>query len=1066
MLSVTATDRLDVLVEDLAARLAGAALPPTYDECIVVQSLSLRRWLQQRLAAAWGCAAGLDLPFPSRLATDLEVACGLAAADDPWDRDRLRWRIAGLAESASGELAPLAAYLAAGHPAARPAKRLQLADRIADLLDSYQIYRPEMLAAWEEGKAWAGVEGHVDEAWQAALWRRLRRDIAAPPRSRRHEELLGRLRRDGLPAGWHRRVSVLATGVLPPRFIELLEVLAELLPVAVWLTSPLPQPWGDVRSRREAGDQAVGHPLVASLGRQARDWFRAIGDRPAWAAGWSWLPAVRPAPRTLLGRLQAQMRETAVGVLPILAATDHSLTFACCHGPRREVEVARDAILAACAELPDLRPHEILVLAPDVGVYGPLVEAVFTGADPAIRLPVRIADRTLAGSDAVAEALLAILALAPSRCGLGEVLDLLELPAVRIAAGLAPEQVAQAHGALRRAGLRWGRDLAHRRRELGAEVVEDHGTLAAAIDRLALGWALGPEAVCGRPASGAEGAPDHDLLGALLTWLQRLGAQLDALAAPRPLADWGQALHAMLQTLLAVPELDAAVASEAIDGLAGQQVAPLPVTLGEVSAALATALGAEARSSDFVSGSITVCGLKPMRMVPARVIVLLGMDDAGWPRRTSVQPFDLVSAHPRAGDRLPREDDRQLLLEAVLAAEDRLLITWPGRAAQGDPRHERPPSACLGELFAAVDAAVAWSGGDEQRPSRRLTTVHPLQPFARAYLAVDGVAPLPAWDARAIALARALCLPPPSRPPEAPFADLQPPPMGDLRLELDEMVRWWQDPAGAWCRARLGAAPRGAEEGLGDDEPLALDGRAASRLAGDLLLADDRQAGFLRAAADGDLPLGGLGRWQRLELERELAEIDAVLAPHRGREPLRLSLAGADWTLDGQLAPPPVDGVLRRAHHGAQANGRSRLDLAIRLLVWNAWQAERGEPAGRGQLVARSERWDLPAHGPDAPERLQRLLELTRGIATAPLPFFPQTAWRLHEKRAKPLPELLQLAPGAPWASSRWQDGERDQPAVALAWRGRDPLTAPGLALMLEVWGLLDPSVPRGRGGR
>ncbi len=1054
MLSVTATDRLDRLVADLAGRLGAEPLPPHRDECIVVQSLSLRRWLQQRLAEQWGCAAGLDLPFPAGLIAELEEDLGLATADDPWHRDRLRWRIAALAEQAIAGLDPLVAYLAAGHPAARPAKRLQLADRLADLLDAYQIYRPEMLAAWEAGSAW---EDLPDQAWQAELWRRLRAQIPAEPRSRRLDALALRLRRDGPPEGWHLRLSVLATGVLPPRVVDVLEALAVHLPVGIWLTSPLPQPWGDLSSPREAarlGGEAQGHPLVASLGRQARDWFREIARRPAWADGWRWLDTPDRPVTGLLGRLQAAMGERDVTAQPFDPA-DVSLSFDCCHGPRREVEVARDRVLAACAELPGLRPHEILVLAPDLTVYGPLVEAVFAGADHAIRLPVRISDRTIGGADAVAEGLLAVLALAQSRCGLGEVLDLLELPAVRAAAGLHTDQVAQAQEALSRAGLRWGRDARHRQDLLGVESVEDHGTLLAAVDRLMLGWAMGGDAACGRPASGADGAPDHELLGALLGWLQRLLAVVAGLAEARPLPAWCAQLHALRLQLLAADGLDAAAVNEAIDDLAGQAQglpADFTISLAEISAALHTALGEEARASDFVSGSITVAGLKPMRMVPARVIVLLGMADAGWPRRTAALPFDLLAAKPKVGDRRPREDDRQLFLEAILAAGERLIITWPGRAAQGDPRHEHPPSACLAELFEAVDAAVSWDGDEPNRPSRLLTTVHPLQPFAATYLAIDGQAALPSWDASAIALARQLAVPVPRRQTEAVFADLQE--VAVERWSLDELVRLWQDPAAAWCRHRLGVSPQDVAEGAGDYEPFSLEALERYRLIDRLLTSTDRQATLDRAMADGQLPLGRLGEAGRERLLADLTAIDAVMSTHRGSEPLALELAGDGWRLDGVLDPAPAGNVLRLAHAGAKPSERSRIGLAIRLLAWNAWQEQRGEEPGSGELVAREAREVLPAHAGDARQRLSQLLQLSANALATPLPFFPKTAWKLHQQRSKRPDELLFLA-GKTWQGSNDQRGECDLPAVALAWRGAEVITPDSVALMMRVWGLL-----------
>lgn len=1057
-LTVRVSDRLDQLAADLAARLARDPLPPAEREWIVVQSLSLRRWLQQRLAEAHGCAAGLHLPFPAALIGELERGFGLSRPeDDPWDRDRLRWRIAALAETADGELAPLRRYLDAGHDAARGGKRLQLADRLADLLDSYQLYRPEMLAAWEAGQPWDELpdEDRGHEAWQAALWRRLRDDIALPPRSQRLAALCDRLRDEGPPAGWPPRLSLLVTGVLPPRVVDVLEALAEHLPVTVWLVSPLPQPWGDLVSRREAarrGEEPVGHPLIASLGRQARDWFRAIGDRPAWADGWDWIGGAQPDDGGVLGRLQALMAETADGPAVDLPDGDASLTIHCCHGERREVEVVRDQLLAAFADLPGLRPHEVMLLAPDLERYAPLAEAVLAGGDPATRLPLRVADRSVGGSDPAAQALLALLSLARSRATLGEIVDLLELPAVRTGAGLAPEQAAQARELLERAGLRWGRDQAHRAQLIDAPAESD-GTLSATLDRLLLGWAAGPDAVAeGSIAAAAEGAPDHALLGALLGWLQRAAARLDALQQPRPLPAWADALQALVADLLAPEEQDVAAAAAAIaalrrDGAGLDAFAP---TLAEVAAALQTALAAEARASDYVSGAITLAGLKPMRTIPARVVVLLGMADGAWPRRLVAQPFDLVAAHPRPGDRQMREDDRQLFLEAVLAARERLIITWPGRPAAGDAAHERPPSACLAELGDALDAAFVWDG--ETRPSRRLTTVHPLQPFSAAYLADGDREALPTFDAAGVDLARRLLQ---ARVPEPAFlpAPLPAEAASAEAIDLDDLVRWWQDPAAAWCRAALGFAPGRERAAVADDEPLAIDGldryQLTEAVVHGLLAGADGEAVLRRLAADGRLPLGRLGDAGRRAVAGDAARLADALAAHRGLPPLSLAVAGPDWRLDGVLDPAPAGNVLRAVHAGIAVSERSRLALAIRHLAWNAWQRAHGQAPGAAELVARHERVSFAAHGADAPERLAALIALTRAGRSAPAPFFPRTAWAMHLREGDDAEVAAWFAVREPWPS------ESAEPAAALAWRGRAALDPAAAALGRRVWRLV-----------
>ena len=94
-----------------------------------------------------------------------------------------------------------------------------------------------------------------------------------------------------------------------------------------------------------------------------------------------------------------------------------------------------------------------------------------------------------------------------------------------------------------------------------------------------------------------------------------------------------------------------------------------------------------------------------MRSVPHRVVCLLGLDDGAFPRKAPRDGDDLMLDDPHVGDRDPRSEDRQLLLDALLAATDRLIITYTGNDERTNA--PRPPAVPVGELLDAVDATVA-----------------------------------------------------------------------------------------------------------------------------------------------------------------------------------------------------------------------------------------------------------------------------------------------------------------------------------------------------------------------
>ena len=118
----------------------------------MAQNKGLRAWLTNELAQAHGCAASLDLAAPLTFATALGRALvPNARAPDgrhPFDAGPLAWRLAPVLDNLGDDPVydPLRAYLAGTGGQTMP-----LATRLAELFDDYQVYRPDVLAAWAEG---------------------------------------------------------------------------------------------------------------------------------------------------------------------------------------------------------------------------------------------------------------------------------------------------------------------------------------------------------------------------------------------------------------------------------------------------------------------------------------------------------------------------------------------------------------------------------------------------------------------------------------------------------------------------------------------------------------------------------------------------------------------------------------------------------------------------------------------------------------------------------------------------------------------------------------------------
>jgi exodeoxyribonuclease V gamma subunit len=236
------------------------------------------------------------------------------------------------------------------------------------------------------------------------------------------------------------------------------------------------------------------------------------------------------------------------------------------------------------------------------------------------------------------------------------------------------------------------------------------------------------------------------LAGRLAEFVDRLGAALDALGAAQTIEGWTDALAAAADALTATSERDAWQRAELDrvldDVLAEARVAGaergIELVPAEVRALLAERLQGRPTRANFRTGHLTVCTLMPMRSVPHRVVCLLGMDDGVFPRRSPRDGDDLMVADPHVGDRDPRTEDRQLLLDALMAASDRLIVTYAGNDERTNIA--RPPAVPIGELLDVDrrDRPHADGRAQDASSSPPAAAVRPAQLHARA---LAGAAP-------------------------------------------------------------------------------------------------------------------------------------------------------------------------------------------------------------------------------------------------------------------------------------------------------------------------------------
>jgi exodeoxyribonuclease V gamma subunit len=998
VLHVHRADRADGLADSLAALLAAPLADPFASEVVAVPTRGMERWLTQRMSAvlgardghADGICAGVLFPSPHRLVTDaVAAASGVDPDEDPWLPERAVWPLLEVVETYIHEpwLATLATYLGrnVGPPdPVREVRRLSVVRHLATLYDRYALHRPRMLESWLGGSDTDSMGDALPPGaeWQAELWRRLRARIGLPGPAERRQRAYERLAEDPGLADLPDRLSVFGLTRLPAGHLQILRAMADRRDVHLFLLHPSTTLWHAVAedigrhtpSLRRAEDPTTELPqnqLLASWGRDARELQLVLGLIDSEADD-DHGPA--PGGDTLLGRIQDDVRSNraAPGAplpgeqdgRPLLDPDDPSIQIHSCHGRARQVEVIRDAILHALAQDESLEPRDVIVMCPDIETFAPLIQATFGSGElmedelnealpPHLRpidLRVRLADRSLRQTNPVLGVVSQLLELAEQRMTATEVLDLADRGPVRRRFHFDDDDLTRLQDWISQAGIRWGLDAARRSR-FKLESIQE-GTWRAGIERLLLGVTMTEDG--SRLFEGVLPVDDVDsgaidLAGRFAEFIGRLGDAADALSQPKPLAAWAQEIGDAADALTSTSPrdrwqraelqriLDQMVLEAGADSGEREDLAP-----AEIRTHLFERLQGRPTRANFRTGHLTVCTLMPMRSVPHRVVCLLGLDDGAFPRKAPRDGDDLMLDDPQIGERDPRSEDRQLLLDALMAATERLIVTYTGNDERTNT--PRPPAVPVGELLDAVDATARCQAA----PARAQVLIrHPLQPFDPRNFEAGVVVRGCTWSFDPVTLAGARALNAPRADPP-PFLDGPLAPREDRVIELEDLVRFVEHPVRAFLRQRLGISLWGGSDEVEDGLAVELDGLerwgVGQRLLEAMLAGVDGNAAIKAEIARGTLPPGALGQPVIFDVypivEAIVAESTAVVTAGPGADPVDVRVALADGrVLSGTIAGVRDDTLLTTTY--SRVSAKQRLAAWVRLVAMSASSPER-----------------------------------------------------------------------------------------------------------------------------
>jgi len=1075
MFTLHQSNRMEALVQILQQQLAGsqpgrAVLEP---DTLLVYNFGSAKWLKLQLAEAQGISANIEAMLPAAFIWRLSTVLLDEQSHAEFSRRALTWKLMTVLPSLldDREFAALKHYLAGdGEPQLR---RYQLADKIADQFDQYLIYRPDWLLEWQRGLNPIDAGAMHNQHWQPKLWQalvefsnRTAQGMAAHHRADLHQLLLHKLTTlQEWPAALPRRISIFGISALPLQHLAILHCIAEFCQVDLYLLNPCQHYWGDIvppagKARKIVKEIAtssglaeedylmVGNPLLASMGQQGREFVDLLLEIEELQTEDCFVSEDNPT--SMLAFLQQEILDLEFRGHDEVVRQDNeskhevdgndwSLQIHSCHSHLREVEILRDQLLTMFKQDTALAPHDVIVMMPDVSVYSPYIDSVFSKTsetDP--HIPFSLSDRSLQLESPILTSFLSLLALPRARLTAPEVMDWLQAGPICRRFGLDQEDLETLAGWIAESGIRWGWDGASKQQwQLPGD---DHNTWQFGLNRMLLGYAM--ESSAGLydgilPYDPVEGG-QAEVLGKLFGFMDRLWELREELSQSRSIAGW----HALINRLLddfyqpdREEELELALIrhtlTEMLEEISDNDYQGT-LSLDLVEYYLTEHLQQPGSAHGFLASGVTFCNLVPMRSIPFKTVCLLGMNDEDYPRRSQAVGFDLISlTASRKGDRSRRLDDRYLFLEAMLAARNCLYVSYVGSDSKDNSK--KVASVLLSELLdyctqafilradklAQVDAADA-----QQNLLAWLVRQHPLQPFDLRYF--DGQDARFTGYSRQWYRANATAQSKPGGSRGAAFcATALPDKQQNEHIEIADLTSFFRNPTRYFFREVLGVYFVDPMQQLEDMEPYALTGLDQYSLGESALTAllteEPRPAWQERMLASGGILSGIAGARQLDKPWMKATSVTMSIAQ-------QLDTPSSTISIDLPLDDKRIVGEIENIHSDhllfyrtGSIKSRQKLDYWIRHLCL----AGCGHPSTT-LLISDVESYRYgPISEETARDILRPMIELFRGRYKHPLPLIPEVSYSWQEAigRDKSKRPLAVAAAVKSWIGNQYMPG-------------------------------------------
>ncbi len=721
MLTIYRSNKAEWLAEILGQELRLNPPEITEEVEIIVSTWPSSRWLSEKLSIINNINALVKYPFPGTYIKRLvKRIIGIEDHEkDPWEKNHLVWNILELLPELlqRKEAAIIRSWIEKSQKEHNQINLnlWDLANNIAEVFDDYILYRPDIIKQWLNKNhqiVSRELTGNENTIWQEILFKLLHEKINKDPFCIQAEKAIKVLRDDDISkSDYPKNLYIYGLCTLAPLQIDLIQAFSKVIDIKIYLITPCNDLWQRCEGRRIDFSNTWNTPpdrqwllesprLEAFLGRMGAEFQQLLEGSGEYQLGdkseediyslTADIAANKGSQPNLLEQLQQELLSTKNESALTKEKSDKSLLFLKSPGKYRQVELIRDQILQFLANDISLQPRDILIITPQVDSYAPIFASVFNNINHNItQLPWVITDRSQQDKVGLIHFILNLLEISANRLTASVFESLLTNPALQQQQSISFEEVSKLTKSLQSAGFTWGLDASERQGD------ETH-SLCWCLERIILGLVLPEDPINGAPniTPYSENISNIEFIKSWGT-LAKLCNYIEEFRRKRSCMKWIKLITSLIDDFFGNGGEWAWEVQQILNIINDWGVITKDCQL-EIDCLVVKDIITKATSSTngkfgHRTGKITISALEPMRAIPHKIIIIMGLESKTFPRIDNRRSFNLLEKKRKLGDPNQYDKDRYSLLEALISSRQNLLIAWNSKDEKTGEELE-PPS--------------------------------------------------------------------------------------------------------------------------------------------------------------------------------------------------------------------------------------------------------------------------------------------------------------------------------------------------------------------------------------